>query len=51
MLTAVLGTRIGTRLLEKLNDESFKTVSGRVILAIATACIAKGVLDLVGLAG
>ncbi len=46
MLTAVVGTRIGTRLLEKLNDESFKTVSGWVILAIATACIGKGVLDL-----
>ncbi len=46
MLTAVLGTRIGTRLLGKFNDESFKAVSGWVILAIASACIAKGVLDL-----
>lgn len=51
MLTAIFGSRIGTRLLEKLNDESFKTLSGRVILTIATGCIAKGVLDLAGLTG
>ncbi len=51
MLTAVFGSRIGTLLLEKLNDESFKTVSGWVILATATACIAKGVVDLTGSTG
>ncbi|MCZ6642843.1 MAG: sulfite exporter TauE/SafE family protein [Gammaproteobacteria bacterium] len=49
MLTAIAGTRIGTRLLEKLNDESFKRISGRVILTVATVCIAKGVLELAGL--
>ena len=43
ILTAVLGTRIGTRLLERFSDEGFRRVSGAVILLIGGACVAKGV--------
>lgn len=46
MATAVAGTRVGTRLLEHLDDVRFRKVSGRVILAIAAACLYKGVSDL-----
>ncbi|MDH3641116.1 MAG: sulfite exporter TauE/SafE family protein [Gammaproteobacteria bacterium] len=48
MATAVVGTRIGTRLLDKLKDDVFRRISGWVILAIAAVCVAKGVLDLLG---
>ena len=41
--TAVLGTRIGTRLLERFTDERFRRVSALVILTIAGVCIVKGV--------
>ncbi|TNF82717.1 MAG: sulfite exporter TauE/SafE family protein [Gammaproteobacteria bacterium] len=43
ILTAVVGTRLGTRLLERLSDESFRRVSGAVILLIGGACVIKGV--------
>ena len=46
MASAVAGTRIGTRLLERLSDARFRQVSGYVILAIAAACIVKGSLEL-----
>jgi uncharacterized protein len=42
MATAVAGTRVGTRLLDSLADESFRRVSGWVILAIGAACIVQG---------
>jgi uncharacterized membrane protein YfcA len=42
MAVAVAGTRVGTRLLDKVNDEGFGRVSGWVILAIAAVCAAKG---------
>ena len=42
MLTAVVGTRTGTRLLERIADAHFRRVSSYVILAIATACVGKG---------
>lgn len=48
MATAVVGTRIGTRLLDRVKDDVFRRVSGRVILAIAAVCVAKGILDLLG---
>jgi uncharacterized protein len=48
VITAVLGTRVGTRLLDRLADETFRRVSGWVILAIATACIVQGVRTLMG---
>ncbi len=48
MASAVAGTRIGTRLLERVSDARFRQVSGYVILAIAAACILKGSLELLG---
>ncbi len=46
MATAVTGTRVGTRLLDRWRDEMFRSVSGWVILAIATVCVVKGVIEL-----
>jgi uncharacterized membrane protein YfcA len=48
MATAVIGTRIGTRLLDRLKDDTFRRISGWVILTIGAVCVAKGVLDLLG---
>jgi len=42
MLTAVAGTRVGTRLLDGLADHAFRRVSGWVILAIGGACVVQG---------
>ena len=51
ILLAVLGARIGTRLLDKFDDRQFRRVTGWVILALGALCILKGVRDLmVGLA-
>lgn len=47
MAVAVVGTRLGTRLLERLPDDHFRRVSGYVILTIAGICVAKGVLGLI----
>ena len=47
MATAVVGTRIGTLLLDRFSDAHFRRVSGNVILAIATVCVIKGVVELV----
>ncbi len=46
MCAAVVGTRIGTRLLDRLNEETFRRWSSRIILAIATVCIARGLWTL-----
>ena len=46
MATAVLGTRIGTRLLDHLAEDSFRRWSARVILTIAVLCIIRGVWSL-----
>jgi uncharacterized membrane protein YfcA len=46
MTVAVAGTRVGTRLLDKLADETFRRVSGWVILAIAAICMVQGVRTL-----
>lgn len=43
MAIAVVGTRLGTRLLEKVHDQHFRKVSGYVILTIAGICVIKGV--------
>jgi len=40
--TAVLGTRVGTRLLARFSDDSFRRVSAAVILLIGGACVIKG---------
>lgn len=42
ILTAVAGTRLGTRLLTHITDDRFRSVSGLVILAIAGICVLKG---------
>lgn len=47
LVAAVLGTRIGTRLLERWNDRDFQRVSQLIILTVATLCIAQGVRLLV----
>ncbi len=46
MATAVGGTRVGTRLLDRIADHAFRKASGWVILAIASACLIKGLQDL-----
>lgn len=43
MATAVAGTRVGTRLLDRLADDTFRRVSGWVILGIAGVCLVQGV--------
>ena len=47
-LVAVLGARIGTRLLGRLDEEKFRRISAQVILALGAFCFAKGVLDTFG---
>lgn len=42
MLTAVLGTRLGTWLLRCITDDRLRAVSGLIILAIAGSCFLKG---------
>lgn len=44
---AVIGTRIGTRLLDRIADTHFRRVSGWVILAIGATCVVQGVYTLV----
>ena len=43
---ALLGTRIGTRLLDRLEEAQFRSASETVILAIGAACTITGVLEL-----
>ncbi|MDE0065008.1 MAG: sulfite exporter TauE/SafE family protein [Gammaproteobacteria bacterium] len=47
-LIAVLGARIGTRLLGRLDEDRFRRISGYVILALGAFCFAKGILDTFG---
>ncbi len=44
--TAVLGTRIGTRILDRLGEATFRRVSTWVILAIASVCVVSGIWQL-----
>ncbi|MDA1075177.1 MAG: sulfite exporter TauE/SafE family protein [Proteobacteria bacterium] len=46
MLTAIGGTRVGTRLLDRLDDARFRRISSWIILLIATVCLLKGLRDL-----
>jgi uncharacterized membrane protein YfcA len=46
MAVAVAGTRTGTTLLKRLPEARFRRASGYLILAIAAACVVKGVLGL-----
>jgi uncharacterized membrane protein YfcA len=47
MAMAVAGTRVGTRFLDHLADETFRRVSGWFILGIAAVCVVQGVRTLV----
>lgn len=49
ILTAVIGTRAGTRLIERFSDASFRRISGAVILLIGGACVIKGTLGFLAL--
>ena len=42
MATAVVGTRIGTRALDYVDEDLFRRVSGGVILTLASACAVRG---------
>ncbi|NJN52049.1 MAG: TSUP family transporter [Gammaproteobacteria bacterium] len=46
MLTAVAGARIGTRLLDHLDEANFRRYSSWVILGIGAACVLSGVYEL-----
>ena len=46
IVAAVAGTRVGTRLLERWNDASFRRYSQRVILALAALCMVQGAMML-----
>jgi uncharacterized protein len=46
MAAAVIGTRVGTHLLHRWNDRDFQRISQRIILTIATLCIAQGIWSL-----
>lgn len=43
---ALLGTRIGTRLLDRLDETQFRSASDRIILAIGAACVVAGLVEL-----
>lgn len=43
IIAAVAGTRLGTRLLDRLADSMFRRASGWVVLAIGAGCIVQGV--------
>lgn len=44
--TAVIGTRVGTRLLDRLAEATFRRASQWIILAIATVCLITGAWQL-----
>jgi len=46
MTSAVLGTRVGTRLVDYFSDAQFRKYSGAAILVIGTFCLAKGFSEL-----
>lgn len=48
MTIAVLGTRVGTWLLDRWSDRKFQHVSQIIILIIATLCIGQGIVLLAG---
>ena len=50
-IAAVIGTRLGTWLLARWDDQRFQRVSGQVILATGTICILQGSYQLIRSAG
>jgi uncharacterized membrane protein YfcA len=47
MLMAVIGTRVGTRLLDRLDDSRFRIWSAHAITVIAVVCVIEGIRKLV----
>ena len=50
-IAAVIGTRLGTWLLARWDDQRFQRVSGQIILATGTICILQGSYQLIRAAG
>ena len=50
-IAAVMGTRLGTWLLARWDDQRFQKVSGQIILATGTICILQGSYQLIRSAG
>ena len=50
-IAAVIGTRVGTWLLARWDDQRFQKVSGQIILATGTICILQGSYQLIRSAG
>ena len=50
-IAAVIGTRLGTWLLARWDDQHFQRVSGQIILATGTICILQGSYQLIRSAG
>ena len=46
MGSAIFGTRVGTRLVDRFSDAQFRKVSSQAILVIGTLCLVKGIRDL-----
>ena len=43
---AVIGTWLGTRVLDRVAENTFRDVTSKIILALSTACIARGAWEL-----
>jgi uncharacterized membrane protein YfcA len=46
MTSAILGTRVGTRLVDRFSDAQFRRYSSAAILVIGTICLIKGITGL-----
>lgn len=47
VVAAIFGARVGTWILNYVDDQTFRRVSGWIILVLGTVCIVKGVTDLI----
>lgn len=47
LVAAMVGTRVGRSVVERLDDALFRRVTGRVVLALATVCLVRGGWSLV----
>lgn len=46
---AIIGTRIGTRILDRLDEALFRRISSQIILALGAACMVAGIVELLPL--
>ena len=46
VVLGILGARIGTRLLHRLDDKRFRRMTTGVVLTLGAVCILKGIADL-----